>query len=207
MPLKPAIKKDVTARLEKYEGHVNHLYLDTKGRVTVGVGHLIASRHVMHTVPLWVPKNNLPFRIATLAEKNAEYDSMVSQEDGLPAGSYAYELIMAEVDIVSRRDGQISEFYGYLTRIYRKHNGYPANFDDFDENVQRALFDMIFNLGPNKIVHTFKTFDAALKASNWTQASEESFRPDVPDDRNAYVCDLLLAAAARVKAKPTQAKP
>ena len=104
VPLKPSIKTDVTARLEKYEGHVNHLYLDTKGRVTVGVGHLIASRRVMHIVPLWVPKNKLPFRIATLAEKNAEYDSVVSQEDGLPAGSYVYKLIMAEVDIVSRRD-------------------------------------------------------------------------------------------------------
>ncbi|EJL6401228.1 hypothetical protein NMR73_004320, partial [Vibrio navarrensis] len=28
-------------KLEKYEGKVNHMYLDSKGYVTVGVGHLV----------------------------------------------------------------------------------------------------------------------------------------------------------------------
>jgi GH24 family phage-related lysozyme (muramidase) len=35
------LKTILRAKLEKYEGRVNHMYLDTMGHVTIGVGHLL----------------------------------------------------------------------------------------------------------------------------------------------------------------------
>ena len=37
----PSEKQTLRANLEKYEGKINHMYLDSRGFVTVGVGHLI----------------------------------------------------------------------------------------------------------------------------------------------------------------------
>lgn len=37
----PAEKATLRLKLEKYEGKISHLYLGSKGFVTVGVGHLL----------------------------------------------------------------------------------------------------------------------------------------------------------------------
>lgn len=37
-----AEKLTLRGKLEKYEGLIEHMYLDTKGYVTVGVGHLLS---------------------------------------------------------------------------------------------------------------------------------------------------------------------
>ncbi len=34
-------KATLRAKMEKYEGKISHMYLDSKGFVTVGVGHLL----------------------------------------------------------------------------------------------------------------------------------------------------------------------
>ncbi|WP_291618443.1 hypothetical protein [Colwellia sp.] len=36
-----AEKTKLRAKMDKYEGKVSHMYLDSKGLVTVGVGHLL----------------------------------------------------------------------------------------------------------------------------------------------------------------------
>lgn len=38
MPLSSIVKMDVNKNIEKYEGRIPHLYLDTVGNVTVGIG-------------------------------------------------------------------------------------------------------------------------------------------------------------------------
>jgi hypothetical protein len=38
-----ALKAKLRKKLEQYEGRVEHMYLDTKGYVTVGVGHMMSS--------------------------------------------------------------------------------------------------------------------------------------------------------------------
>lgn len=38
-----AERSALRGKLERYEGRVAHMYLDTRGRVTVGVGHLLSN--------------------------------------------------------------------------------------------------------------------------------------------------------------------
>ncbi len=76
MPLAANIKSEVVKKIEQYEGRFNHLYLDTKGKVTVGIGHLVPNRNAVVTVMLYKLKNKVPFQAASLAEKQAEYDKV-----------------------------------------------------------------------------------------------------------------------------------
>ncbi|EPF7652954.1 hypothetical protein ACXLRA_003135 [Vibrio vulnificus] len=208
MPLAESVKQEVSKKIEQYEGRSNHLYLDTKGKVTVGVGHLISSRNAIATVRLYKTKNNLPSQIATMIEKQEEYDNITKLPYGMRYGASSFKshttLVMKEIDINSQRDNHISSFYSELSSIYKKSNGYTDDFDNFHKNIQLALFDMIFNLGATKLVNVFKKFNSALKDGDWQKAAAESNRPDVNSARNQYVKQLLNSVPVP-KNKPLEA--
>lgn len=195
MPLSISIKTELSKNLYKYEGKFNHLYLDTKGKVTVGVGHLVANRVVISIINLYKTKNKLPTQLATLPEKQAEYDKISKLPWGNRYGAATFKphtsLIMKDADINLLLDKHINSFYKELSNIYKKTNGYPDDFDKLHKNVQLALFDMIFNLGATRIISSFPNFNKALKASDWRKAATESNRPDVSPTRNQYIKQLL----------------
>jgi len=202
MALSLVIKNEVSSNIEKYEGRFNHLYLDTKGRVTVGVGHLVASRTAISNVPLYRIVNKIPTTTATIQEKQAEYDRISKKPYGYQYSASTFKkyttLIMKDADINKQRDNHIRSFYSELCAIFNKRNGYSDEFDDLPKNVQLALFDMIFNLGAVKIVRLFPNFNLALKAGDWKRAAMESNRPDVSPARNQYVRQLLNSAPVAV---------
>ncbi|MBI3562861.1 MAG: hypothetical protein HY080_14205 [Gammaproteobacteria bacterium] len=199
MPLKKEVKDAVIPKIEEYEGRVNHLYLDTVSRVTVGVGHLVLNRVAMGMIILYKnkTKNSLPTILATLAEKQNEYDSIAKQKKGYKSSWYKQHttLVMQDTDINSQRDQHMDSFYKDLSNIYKKSKGYTADFDNLADKVQIALFDMIFNLGADKIVNTFTEFDKHIKAGAWSKAADASNRSQVSDERNKYVKDLLQSVA------------
>ena len=53
MPLNAKVKTEVIKNTENYEGRVSHLYLDTRGLVTVGIGHPIPNKSAMASIPLY----------------------------------------------------------------------------------------------------------------------------------------------------------
>lgn len=53
MSLNAKVKTEVIKNTENYEGRVPHLYLDTRGLVTVGIGHLIPNKSAMASIPLY----------------------------------------------------------------------------------------------------------------------------------------------------------
>jgi len=203
MPLNASIKTEVSKKIEQYEGRFNHLYLDTKGKVTVGIGHLIPNRNAIATTALYKVKNNLPSQLATLSEKQAEYDKISKLPWGQRYGANTFKahatLVIKDSDINLQRDKHINSFYNELTTLYKKSNGYTDDFDKLHKNVQLALFDMIFNLGASKIISSFPSFNKALKAGDWKKAATESNRPDVNAARNQYVKQLLNTVPTAVK--------
>jgi len=48
MPLSTETRATLKKNLSKYEGKIEHLYLDTKGKVTVGIGHLITNKNAIN---------------------------------------------------------------------------------------------------------------------------------------------------------------
>ena len=203
MALDSTVKTEVIKKIEEYEGHVEHLYLDTKGKVTVGVGHLVKNKAAMASVKMYTVNNKLPDKLADKATKETEYDTVAKQTKGKLASYYKKHttLVMKKVDIDAQRDKHIESFYTELTNIYKKSKGYPDDFDKLPKEVQKALFDMIFNLGATKIVSVFKNFDKAVKAGDWSKAATESKRTGIQSTRNEYVRKLFEAAAKAKKAK------
>lgn len=197
MALATEVKAAVAAKLEEYEGWANHLYVDSTGNVTVGVGYLVASQAVAAKLPLFKVVKDAPGDAATAKEKEAEFATVAALQKGYRAAWYKTHttLVMKDADVTKLRDEHITEFYGHLVRIYTKANGYPADFDDLSTKVQQALFDLIFNLGQTGITAKFKNFDAAVKAGDWKKAATESNRPQVAAARNDYVKTLFLGAA------------
>ena len=197
MALKADVKRELYKNLEKYEGRFEHIYLYTKGKVTVGVGHLIPNRNAIVALVFYKSKNNLPTTIATTQEKQTEYDAVAKLPWGQRYGAASFKksttLVMTAETINQLLDRHIDSFYKELTGIYKKSKGYPDDFDNLHSNVQLALFDMIFNLGASKIMNNFPSLDLAIKKGDWKKAAPETNRPDVSTTRNQYVKQLFLS--------------
>lgn len=72
-------------------------------------------------------------------------------------------------------------------------------FDDMPEEVQMALFDMIFNLGLPKLKNQYILFHGHLRKRGWREAAGQSSRIGIGLERNKYVHDLLMIAARNQK--------
>lgn len=174
--------------LESYEGKFNFLYLDSNGYVTVGVGHLLASKSAMSEVTMYKTKNGIPMEAASLAEKHNEYEVIKAKgQNNYTADHYKKftTLIMKDDEISSLLGKHVDIFYGNLTDVYKKIKGYADDFDNFPKEVQSALFDMIFNLGRSGLVNKFLNFNKAMKEGDWKAAAENSNRTGISSGRNS----------------------
>lgn len=199
MALDQTVRAEVVKNIIKYEKKINHFYLDSLGKVTVGIGHLIPNKQLVSMVTMYKVVNKLPGQMATSQDKQKEYDTIAKQKIGYKAEWYAKHttLTMKDADCTALLNKHVASFYKELTNLYKKSNGYPDDFDKLDKNIQMALFDMIFNLGANRVVAKFPLFDKALKAGDWKKAATESNRPQLDPLRNTYVRNKLLAAVKK----------
>lgn len=181
-------RKALRKKLVEYEGCVEHMYLDVVGKVTVGIGHLLASV---------ADARQLPFRESTGAPATAddvkkEYENIKRQPHGYshPASFYKkytkLRLDLADIDALA--DKHLNAFETELKRLY-------PGFELYPKDVRLALFDMIFNLGMSKLRTRYQNFNKAILAGDWAQAARESSRAQIQSSRNHYVMDLLDRAA------------
>jgi GH24 family phage-related lysozyme (muramidase) len=185
-------KKTLRTKLEKYEGKVNHMYLDSKGLVTVGVGHLLSA--VSEAQKLGFKKaNNLN---ASAAEIKKDYEAVKKQPANRLASFYKKHttLTLPDTEINKLTNKHIESFEKELKKIYSDFASYPSE-------VRLALFDLIFNLGMPNLKNKWPTFNAAIKAKDWQKAADNSKRAaPISAERNNYVKSLLEKAAQAAKA-------
>lgn len=175
-------------KLEQYEGRVPHMYLDTDGNVTVGVGHLLAAAEAARKLPFLTGSH----RRATPEQISDEYEDVATRPVGYTASWYSRftELLLPNADIDRLTEQHIDSFHRELRVIY------PA-FDRFPSPVRLALFDMIFNLGATQLRTEYPKMNRAIRARNWTEAAVESNRlPPISPARNSYIRGLLEKAGA-----------
>ncbi len=184
-------KSTLRKKMEKYEGKISHMYLDSKGYVTIGVGHLLKDL-------ISAQKLNLKKRNNTPASKNEiklDYEAVKKQPKNRLASFYKRHtnLVLADTDINALTDKHIDSFEGELKRIY-------SGFDSFPSEVRLALFDLIFNVGMTDLNNNWPSLKKAVKAKDWTTAATESSRKSpISAERNKYVKDLFNKAAANAK--------
>ncbi len=189
-------KKLLRKKLDTYEGTIPHMYLDSKGYITVGIGHLITSVANAQLISFVDAKTN---KKATAAEIKTDYDNVIKQTNNRVASYYkkytALKITQSEIDKLTNK--HIDTFYKELKRIY-------TSFDTYPSEVRLALFDLIFNLGMTDLRNNWPTFNKHIKALDWQKAANNSSRkPPVSAARNKYVKGLLEKAAQTTKIKAT----
>ena len=194
--LTAAEKQMLRAKMEKYEGKINHMYLDSKGYVTVGVGHLINHLAAAQKLSFKTAKN-LP---ASAADIKIDYDAVKKQPANRLASFYKQytKLTLSNTELDKLTNQHIDSFEKELKLIY-------GGFDTFPAEVKLALFDLIFNLGMPNLKNTWPKFNTAIKAKDWQKAADNSSRAaPVSAERNKYVKDLLEKAAQSSSTKSSK---
>lgn len=189
-------KQTLRIRLEKYEGKVSHMYLDSNGYVTVGVGHLLSSVAEAQKLAFKTGKS-MP---ASATDIKSDYESVKKQASNRLSSFYKNhtKLFLPDTEIDKLTNQHIDSFEKELKLIY-------SGFDTLPAEVKLALLDLIFNVGMTKLKNNWPTFNAAIKAKDWQKAADNSSRTSpISAERNNYVKDLLEKAARA--AKVTQAK-
>ncbi|HED33785.1 MAG TPA: hypothetical protein ENJ08_06155 [Gammaproteobacteria bacterium] len=188
-------KKILRAKLEEYEGNIPHMYLDSKGYVTVGIGHLLSNVANAQKLPF----KNASKKAASKEEIKTDYDTVKKQPANRLASSYKKhtKLSLPSTEIDKLTDKHIDSFEKELKKVYTGFGSFPAE-------VRLALFDLIFNLGMTDLKNKWPNFNAAIKAKDWQKAADDSNRKSpISAARNKYVKDLLEKAAKNKKtAKP-----
>jgi GH24 family phage-related lysozyme (muramidase) len=177
------------ALLGPFEGRIPHMYLDTEGYVTVGIGNMLPNAAAAVALR-WEwrddPEGEDPSAVAIAAD----FSRVSGAVPGLRADAYRplTRLVMPdpEIEVLFRR--RVDEFVRRLERHY------PL-FGEWPEPAQFAVLDMAFNLGAGALPRKWPMLSRALRAMDWREAAKHSHRPGSRDERNAKIAELFLAAA------------
>lgn len=181
-----SISSDVISRTKKFEGSVSHMYLDTAGFVTVGVGNLLSTAESAAAQPFIKKANDVA---ATIDEKKADWQNVKKQTAGKIASYYdQFTLLkLKQEDVDSFLKSKLESFENELVATFSDYTTFPPK-------AQEGVLDMIFNLGLPKLL-TFVNFIAAVKAKSWSQAAAECSRGGVSQERNDEIKKLFETAA------------
>jgi len=186
IPLSGNLKLTLKQNMKKYEGNIPHMYLDTKGKVTMGVGHLLKDVDAAKKVPFIIRDTGTS---ATPQQIEDEFKLIKSKPYGSQAASFYKPFTKLEATEAVREtqvEDHIRVFESELKRIYG-----ASEFASYPDNVKLALFDMIFNLGMPELKNGFPKFNKHMKARDFKKAAIESNRVDVSAERNSYVRNLF----------------
>lgn len=169
------------------EGSIDHMYLDTVGKVTVGVGNMLPKLATAQALSFLHRNDNKP---ATHQQIEGEFTLVSSQQAGKNASSYKIytKLYLPITTIDALLEKRITEFT----------MGLKVNFPDYDqypESARMALMDMIFNLGNAGLVNKFPSLTRAVKTRDWQECARQCNRVGIADSRNAKTKTLFLHAA------------
>lgn len=173
-------------RVKHEEGCIPHMYLDTRGFVTVGVGHMIPNSSAAAKLP-FVHRDTQ--QAVTTHEIINEYNAVKSKPIGLVASAYKAHssMILLDKDIDQILEEQLLNFSRDLQKDL-------SDFDSFPEEAQHALLDMAFNLGSNGLLTKFPKLIGFAKQKNWENCANECRRGGIGDARNEMTKALFMSA-------------
>lgn len=172
------------------EAFVAHMYLDKKGNVTIGYGHLIPDlSEALRLSSKLVHKGTRrsPSRMEIEADFLAVRNSGLKNADALVFDTMT-KLEMSQADATVLALDDIDE------RVRQIKHAFPY-FDTYPHPVKLGLQDMVFNLGIGNTLGIFTKFSAAIRRRDWTEAANQTNRLDVASNRNALVRGWFLDAA------------
>jgi len=184
-----SITQDVIDRTRRFEGVVPHMYLDTEGNVTVGVGHLLSNAAAAISLAFVDKVSESP---VDADQKSNGWQTVSVLPKGHTAAWYADKTSIKLLDdvISDVLSGDLAARENQLRHHFAGYDAYPAT-------AQAGLVDMVFNLGMSKLISGFPTFVGAVKNKDWATAAAQCHRlPPVSETRNREVKRLFLDAAS-----------
>jgi GH24 family phage-related lysozyme (muramidase) len=176
---------------ERFEGRCDHMYLDIRGHVTVGVGNLIDAPGIANGLPFrWRVHDTLASPAEIGVEWHAVKDCGMSQQ-GAAACLPFTQLYLLAADIESLVENAARSFVTLLRPTF------PC-WDDWPVNAQLATLGVCWAVGAGSIRTQFPRLVAACNARDWgTAARECSIKSDgnpgvIP--RNRANRDLFLSS-------------
>lgn len=187
--------RDYQPFAEQHEGRIPWMYLDTVGRVTVGVGHMIPSADAALTVPFVDPASGSKAQpdairagYAAVAAARASVGRVAGAFQGLSA------LRLDDDGIAAVFAADFDRIVGRTRDLFEAVGG---GLDSYPDPAQLAVIDMAFNLGPDGLYGKFPSFRTkGLAPRAFDVAASESRRGGISDERNKWTFDQLMAAAA-----------
>ena len=175
----PELLAQIRVNCEGAEGRIPHFYLDTKGNVTIGIGHLVLSSD--HAANL---------ELEPESEIVSDYIAVKNSVPGLIASVYAplCKTRMTDANIDALLDSDLAGCSGQLSHKF-------PGMDSFPDPSQAGLLDMGFNLGIGKLGSKFPTFCKAVDARDWATCAKECHRLDIPESRNVWTVNMFNEAA------------
>jgi GH24 family phage-related lysozyme (muramidase) len=183
-PIMPTYFAELLAQLKVFEDCVPWMYLDSVGKVTVGVGLMLpdaaaacALGFALNGAAATAEQIGGDFaRVAALAADKLPNFYRAESSPELPQ-----ELIDAKLSAV------LLEFEG---TVRARVSGY----DSLPDGVKMALLDMAYNLGPAGLLKGYPRMLSAVQAGDWAQAAAECARGGIGAARNAWTAKQFLSA-------------
>ena len=210
--ISPSLMTRIRSDLDDWEEPTPWMYLDSTGNITVGCGTMLPTLNSARVIPFYHDKTRV---LATGQEIEAEWKSLsigsAAQKAAPPTQKFAAghyqkhsDLRITDETAWDLRDVHIEADYDTLRQIY-------DGFDDFPEDAQVALFDMIYNVGGGRAgsphhrasgMQRFGLMNAAIADGDWIKASRHCHRGGIPDARNAETARLFRDSAIHTEAAP-----
>lgn len=145
------------------EGNVPHMYADSGGIVTVGIGHAIFRLQDAHKLPFVRKDTGAP---ATQQEIDKDYNAVVGIANHVARyfdSLTELELSQADIDNLVQAD--------FNTHIQIADAFF--SLDTLPQPVQIALFDLAFQAGGNLTANEYPNLQDALRRRDWVRAGAE----------------------------------
>jgi len=178
------------AKTRELEGVIPWPYLDTRGIVTIGIGHAVESRAE------WL---SLPFDLDPIQSPATSEVYLVLVWSRLHSLSFGPDLAAgwyASKSTLRLTDQAISAlFQSDVTKLETYARGIFSGYDDYGCDAQMGIISMLYSVGPGGI-HGFPLCCSAIRTRSWATAAAQCHMQGCSDARNALTRSCFLAAAA-----------
>ena len=182
--------------LKQYEGKVNFMYLDVKGLVTIGVGHLIDP--INQALKLEFRTKGGSGSVST-AEVTSEWQTVKSRKDLIPKGGEAFgavtRLELSDKGIKAMVISHANGIENYIKTNAAAKKFY-SNFDNWPADAQLGFFGVAWGGIPIPQFGWHK-FPEACRVEDWDKAAAEcKITSPIAAGRNEAHKTMFLNAAA-----------
>jgi len=178
------------AKTRALEGVIPWPYLDTRGIVTIGIGHAVESRAE------WL---SLPFVLDPIQSPATSEVYLVLVWSRLHSLSFGPDLAAdwyASKSTLRLTDQAISAlFQSDVTKLETYARGIFSGYDDYGCDAQMGIISMLYSVCPGGI-HGFPLCCSAIRTRSWATAAAQCHMQGCSDARNALTRSCFLAAAA-----------